>query len=207
MIFKSFTYIDREVFLNLYKSLVRPHLEYATPVWSPMFKNDSIIFENVQRRATRLVNSLSDLTYENRLIAPEIPTLEYRRLRADVTEAYNILNQINRIDPNKCFIMSNYRAARGNSLKLFKRRSRLKVRASVFSNRVVDVWNSVPDNVVTAPSLNSFKSRLNKHWHGHEFKFHATVHATGVTVASRVQRRYPNGSLEVALQLGTTSVW
>ena len=179
------------------KSLVRPHLEYCTPVWSPMFKKDSIVLENVQRRATRLVNSLSGLTYENRLRALGIPTLEYRRLRADVVEVYKILNQIDRIDPNKFFTMSNL-PTRGNSLKIFKRRSRLKVRASVFSNRVVDVWNSLPNNVVTAPSLNSFKSRLNNHWHGHELKFRAKCYIPGETVASNFQRTYPNGSLEVA---------
>ena len=69
MIFKGFTYIDKELFMNLNKSLVRQHLEYTTPVWSPMLKKDSIFLENVKRRATRLVNSLSGLTYENRLIA------------------------------------------------------------------------------------------------------------------------------------------
>ena len=38
VIFKSFTYLDKEMFLCLYKSLVRPHVEYATTVWSPMYK-------------------------------------------------------------------------------------------------------------------------------------------------------------------------
>lgn len=37
---RTFTYIDQEMFLNLYKSIVRPHLEYATPVWSPFYKQD-----------------------------------------------------------------------------------------------------------------------------------------------------------------------
>ena len=41
LIFKSFTYIDKEMFISLYKSSVRLHLEYATPVWSPLFKKDS----------------------------------------------------------------------------------------------------------------------------------------------------------------------
>ena len=48
LIFKSFTYISREMFQDLYKWLVRPHLEYCTPVWLPMFKKDSIVLENVQ---------------------------------------------------------------------------------------------------------------------------------------------------------------
>ena len=94
LIFRSFTYIDKIMFLNLYKSLVRPHLEYATSVWSQMFKKDSITLENVQRRATRLVNSLSGRTYEDRLKTLGLPTLEYRRLRADVIQVYKILNKL-----------------------------------------------------------------------------------------------------------------
>ena len=46
LIFRSFTYIDKAMFLNLYKSLVRPHLEYATSVWSPMYKKDSRVFHD-----------------------------------------------------------------------------------------------------------------------------------------------------------------
>ena len=53
IIFRSFTYMDKEMFLNLYKSMVRPHIEYATQVWSPKYKKDKIALENVQRRATR----------------------------------------------------------------------------------------------------------------------------------------------------------
>ena len=85
LIFRSFTYIDMVMFLNLYKSLVRPHLEYATSGWSPMYKKDSITLENVNRRATRWVNSLSGRTYENRLKTLGLPTLEYRRY----TSLYN----------------------------------------------------------------------------------------------------------------------
>ena len=53
LIFRTFTYMDKDMFLNLFKSLVRPHLEYATSVWTPQFKKDMIAIENVQRRATR----------------------------------------------------------------------------------------------------------------------------------------------------------
>ena len=50
IMFKTFTYIDQEMFLNLYKSMVRPHLEYGSQIWSPVYKNDKIIIENVQPR-------------------------------------------------------------------------------------------------------------------------------------------------------------
>ena len=55
---------------------------------------------------------------------------------------------------------------RGHSLKLFKRRSRLKIRSNSFRNRVVDTWNSLQEQIVQAPSLNCFKSRLNN-WAQH----------------------------------------
>ena len=66
IIFRTFTWIDEEMFLNLYKSIVT-HLEYATPVWSPLYKKDKIILENAQRRATRLVSSCKNLSYQQRL--------------------------------------------------------------------------------------------------------------------------------------------
>ena len=59
--------MDKEMFLNLLKSLVRPYLEYATTIWSPIYKKDAIQIENVQRRATRLVTSLKHLSYSERL--------------------------------------------------------------------------------------------------------------------------------------------
>ena len=137
-----------------------------------------ITLENVQRRATCLVNSLSGRTYEDRLKILGLSTLEYRRLKADVIQVYKILNQIDRVDIDKFFNMSEL-STRGNSLKIFKPWSRLKVRSSVFSNRVVDVWNSLPNSVATAPSLNLFKSRLDKHWIGHELKFNASCYIPG----------------------------
>ena len=47
LIFRTFTYMDKEMFPNLFKSLIRPHLEYATVVWSPVYKKDMIQIENV----------------------------------------------------------------------------------------------------------------------------------------------------------------
>jgi hypothetical protein len=54
LIYHSFDYMDRDMFLVLYKSVVRPTLEYATCVWSPSLKKDIQKLEAVQRRATSL---------------------------------------------------------------------------------------------------------------------------------------------------------
>ena len=74
------------MFLSLYKSIVRPRLEYATVVWSPHFKKDIISLENLKRRATRLVDSVKHLGYADRLKTLGLPTLEYRREQADMIQ-------------------------------------------------------------------------------------------------------------------------
>ena len=59
---------------------------------------------------------------------------------------------------------------RGNSLKLPKHRSETSIRRHVFRNRIVNDWNSLPEDVVNAPSLNCFKARLDRHWKNHPLK-------------------------------------
>ena len=144
--------------MNLCKSLFRQHLEYVSSVWSPVYKKDRIAIEKIQGRATKLVKSISYLPYNDRLGILGLPILVYRRERADVTQVYKILHNIDKVDKSKFLILSEYTASRGHSLKLFKHRSRLKIRANRFSNRVVDAWNSLPESVVQAPSLNFSKA-------------------------------------------------
>ena len=121
IIFRTFTFLDTEIFLNLYKSLVRPHLEYATVVWSPLYKKDRIASENVQRRVTRLVRACKNLSYPGRLRKLGLPTLEYRRQRADMVQVCKILNDIDKVDKAKLFSMATYNRTRIHPLKLFKK--------------------------------------------------------------------------------------
>ncbi len=53
---------------------------------------------------------------------------------------------------------------RGHEHKLFKQRFETNTRGHFFSNRVIDLWNSLPHDVVTAPDVDSFKNRLDSHW-------------------------------------------
>ena len=122
LILRTFTYMDKEMFLYLFKSLIRPHLEYATEVWSPVYKKDMIQIENVHRIATRLVTRLQHLSYPDRLRSLGLPTLEYRRDRADMIQVFKILNNIVQIDKKSMFKMSTYEASRGHSQKIFKKK-------------------------------------------------------------------------------------
>jgi hypothetical protein len=89
---RTFEYLNLKTFRMLYVSLVRPHLEYANPVWNPYFKKHIDMIENIQRRATKLIPGLSDLSYEDRLRRLKLPSLSYRRSRGDMIEVYKIMS-------------------------------------------------------------------------------------------------------------------
>ena len=101
LIFRTFTFMDKDMFLNLYKSVVRPHLEYASTIWYPMYKKDKILIQNVQRGATRLLKCIKHLPYEERLITLGLPSLEYRRDRADLIQVYKIMHGIDKNDKDQ----------------------------------------------------------------------------------------------------------
>ena len=77
---RNFEYVDREMFLTLYLTMVRPLLEYAVQSWSPYYQRDIDTLERVQRRATRLLPELSHLPYEERCRELNIQKLVDRRI-------------------------------------------------------------------------------------------------------------------------------
>ncbi len=81
-----------------------------------------------------------------------------------MVEVFNILNGIDKADKDQIFQMNTDMRTRGHQMKLHKKQFRLDIRKHTFSQRVINTWNSLPANVVTAESVNQFKGRLNKHW-------------------------------------------
>ena len=109
---------------------------------------------------------MRDLTYENRLRRLKLPTLEYRRYRGDMIEMYKLTHGLYDHDVTTDFLEFNSNACRGHPYKVFKRGCRLDVRKFSFKLRTTDKWNNLPESVVTANSMNCFKSRFDKLWRG-----------------------------------------
>ena len=131
--------------------------------------------------------------YHERLRSLGLPSLEYQRKRADMVQVYKILHNIDKIDKDRLFQMATYSTTRGHSLKVFKRRTRLNVRASYFSQRMTDQWNAFSENIVTGPALNASKSRLNKFWKDHSLKFIPACFLTNDDRLAKQRRNTPIG--------------
>ena len=130
-------------------------------VWSPFKLRDINLIEGVQRRATRLSRDLRNEPYNIRLTTLSLPTLQFRRDRADMLQVFKILNGYEDIDSSRFFTLSSTGLC-SHSLKLFKERSRLLLCKQTFTQRVVDSWNNLPENVVNTPSINSDLSNNHK---------------------------------------------
>ena len=100
MIKRKFSVRDRNIIVQLYKSLARPHSEYAVEAQRPHHRKNIALLEGVQRRANKLILSLTDETCEDRLSYFKLTMLETRRLIGDLINCLKYLKGFDNLDPS-----------------------------------------------------------------------------------------------------------
>ena len=132
LIRRNIVYKENELIIPLYKTIVTPHLEYCIQAWRPYRKKDVDMLEIVQRRTTKMIPKLRNISYEMRIKEYGLTTLETRRLRGDQIEVSNILNWYGHIDINISFSAKEERRTRGHGVILAKKQCRLDISYSNF---------------------------------------------------------------------------
>ena len=124
-------------------------------------------------------------------------------------EVYKILHGVydERVTSELFNIMDQART-RGYSLRLTKHRCGLDMRKNFFTSRVVNVWNSLTEKIVFAPSVNAFENGIDKLWYNHQMKFnpdieyspnqHMTTHDPGSQRTAEIQMTDDELNIEAA---------
>jgi len=169
MIKKSFTSLTRKQFLLIYKTFIRPKIEFCSSVWSPHHQYLISMVEKVQRKATKLVNNISHLPYNSRLSYLGLTTLETRRLRGDLIEMFKIMRGYYDIPSEPLFTPRTQRLRRqtvqlkGHCYTLAKPFSRLDLHKHSLFSRQIHTWNGLPSHIIQSTSLNEFKNLIDLH--------------------------------------------
>ena len=173
---RSFSHMDPSTFVKIYTAFVRHHLEYGQVIWSPFLRKYINLIENVQIRATKLINGFGKLSYQERLSKLNLPTLAFRRLRGDMIETYKHFNKYDRSILPPSFKPRN-RPSRNHKFQIQPIRPKDGERGihnNSFYCRVIDTWNRLPKTVVEASTIDTFKNRLDDLWESLPLKFDHT---------------------------------
>ena len=168
-ILRAFKFSRPSILINLYKTHVRPKLEYNSPIWNPCLIKEITCIENVQRKFTKRLlqrNNISFENYQDRLKILNLETLEKRRIKFDLILMYKIHNNLLDVSFQNLFkdsIISTSYNLRGSQHRLhIPKYSGSSVRSQFFSNRILKIWNNLPSEIINSKSLQNFKNKLNK---------------------------------------------
>ena len=152
-----------EVKKQCYTTLVRPILEYASEVWDPHQATNIQRLERTQRRAARFItgNYHRQASVTEMLSKIKLPTLRDRRAATKVTTLYKgITGQLNIPTSH---LQHSKRCTRGNQHKYHQLSCRLSITSASFYPDAIRLWNNLPEEVAAAPTLETFKTHLQRH--------------------------------------------
>ena len=167
IIYRNIINKKANIMVPLFKSMIRPIVEYGNVVWAPHLKKDIIAIESIQRNYTKKMKGMRNKSYEERLAILRLPSLSYRRLRGDLIEVFKIVNNVyDPVTTNTLLtrVPKTTITRKNNSFNLSKIRTNKNPYKYLFTNRVNNIWNQLPNHVVDAKNINIFKNKIDSHF-------------------------------------------
>ena len=151
---------NSDTLLQLYRSLVRLYLEYASPVWNPYLHKDTKLLENVERFALRMITRKWDACYQELLDTLGMPSLGTRRLQSTLCTLYKIVHGLCFIPPDIVTPRSDRICLRTNNLYCLQQPfARTNAFLNSFLPHAVRTWNTLLTSLISS-SLTVFKSNV-----------------------------------------------
>ena len=150
-----------EVLLNLYKSLIRPMLEYCCLVWDPSSKTLIELLESTQKLAAKICLGDWKSSYIHLLEKLSLPTLQSRQSYIKLCMVYKILNEESYFPPGFfTYRNSTVNIRSYNPLHLLPYNCTTMYFMTSFVPHSISLWNSLPSDITSSPTLASFKYAL-----------------------------------------------
>ena len=171
-VLRTFETRERTPMMTLYKTLVRPLLEYSSPLWTPTSKEEIKKLEDIQKPFVKKIKGVSP-NYETACKQLQLYTLEERRARYLAIHIWKILEELSpnlSKDPNKCIQQqTDIPHRRGRTCRIFnltRTPSHLqKTRKQTIRCQGPKIFNSLPKAIrnLTKINMTTFKSKLDNH--------------------------------------------
>ena len=143
---------------DAFKTYVRPIIEYNNEIWNPVYIGDQNKLEKVQNKLTKLLNYGEIMRPDERNRIMNLESHQQRRLRGDLISIFK------NFEDDQLFTKKTDSRTRGHSKAIAIRRARTDIKRHSLSHRSIETWNKLPESVVQSPSVNAFKSNVDKYF-------------------------------------------
>ena len=174
----AFSCTDNDFQLYMYKTYIRPLLEYNSQIWSPHLLSDIDMIENVQRSFTRSLWGMGGKSYLQRLVHLNLQSLEVRRIFNDLVLFHKIVHGNIDLDTND-FVTFKQLNLRGHDYKVHVDTARIDYRKYSFVSRTSKIWNQLPAPTVNVKTSYEFKKKLSE--------MNLDVHCRGRTILAHLR--------------------
>lgn len=164
IITRVFKQKNPQTIIPLYKSFVRPFLEYNSIIWSPYSKTYIQKVERLQEKMCNLLGNLRSLPYKEKLIKLKLQSLRARRIKHQLAFMFKMKHELIDLRFDSFFLENKYKKTRGNVFKLVIPKSKTVHRKHFFTNSIIKHWNLLKSTDINVRTIRQFKINVDNYF-------------------------------------------